>query len=219
MSRLKQYRQLFKDKNFLKSVAWGLAFLVAAGVATSFAVRYANTIPGGSVSDLVLNHLPAFPWPRFLVYLLSWGNVFFVASLAVIILLNPRYLPISMKNISLVYLLRSVFISLTHLKISDGKIALAAFSNLTALVANAVYNGNDLFFSGHTALPFISALIFWDNKKLRHYFLGATAVFGLGVLFARVHYSVDVAAAPFIVYGLFTMSKKFFKADFQRLLG
>ncbi len=38
--------------------------------------------------------------------------------------------------------------------------------------------------------------------------------FAAVVLFAHVHYSIDVFAAPFMVYGIFAITAKFFKNDY-----
>jgi hypothetical protein len=76
------------------------------------------------------------------------------------------------------------------------------------------YQGN-LFFSGHTGFPFLMALILWNRKFWRRFFLVATIVFGAAVLLAHVHYSIDVFAAPFIVYGIFTIAARLFPKDYS----
>ena len=75
------------------------------------------------------------------------------------------------------------------------------------------FQGN-FFYSGHTAFPFLLALIFWDNKYLRYLFLFLTVFFGASVLLAHVHYSIDVFAAPFIVYGMFIITTRLFPHDY-----
>jgi membrane-associated phospholipid phosphatase len=75
------------------------------------------------------------------------------------------------------------------------------------------FQGN-FFYSGHTAFPFLLALIFWDNKYLRYLFLILTVFFGVSVLLAHVHYSIDVFAAPFIVYGMYVITAKLFPRDY-----
>ena len=58
------------------------------------------------------------------------------------------------------------------------------------------------------------ALIFWDDDFWRPFFLAAAVVFGASVLLAHVHYSIDVFAAPFIVYGIFAIAQRTFKKDY-----
>ena len=81
-----------------------------------------------------------------------------------------------------------------------------------------IFNGNDLFFSGHTGLPFLLALIFWENKKLRFLFLGFSVLFAVVVLLGHLHYSIDVFAAYFITYTIFHICKFLFKKDWQLFL-
>ena len=57
----------------------------------------------------------------------------------------------------------------------------------------------DLFFSGHTATLFLLFLIA-DKKSLKIIFLSCTLVVAAAVILQHVHYTVDVFAAPFIVY-------------------
>ena len=50
---------------------------------------------------------------------------------------------------------------------------------------------------------------------MRYLFLFLTVFFGASVLLAHVHYSIDVFAAPFIVYGMYVITKKLFPAIMQ----
>ena len=60
------------------------------------------------------------------------------------------------------------------------------------------------------------ALIFWDDDFWRPFFIVMAVVFGASVLLAHVHYSIDVFAAPFIVYGVYKIAERFFPKDFAR---
>ena len=78
------------------------------------------------------------------------------------------------------------------------------------------FNGqvrNDLFFSGHTGIPFLMALMFWNYKPLRYTFLCFSLFFAVVVLLGHLHYSIDVLAAFFITYAIFDICKFFFKKD------
>jgi hypothetical protein len=76
-------------------------------------------------------------------------------------------------------------------------------------------SSNDFFFSGHTGLPFLMALVFWPEKFWRYFFIGTSIVLGASVLLTHFHYSIDVFAAPFIVYSLFVLTRKIFRKDFE----
>ena len=76
-------------------------------------------------------------------------------------------------------------------------------------------SGNDLFFSGHTGLPFLLALIFWDVPLVRWISIGVSVIFGTAVLLGHLHYSIDVFSAFFITYSVFRMAQYFFAKDWE----
>ena len=57
----------------------------------------------------------------------------------------------------------------------------------------------DLFFSGHTATIFLFYLVS-EKNVYKAFFLIATVLVGTSVLVQHVHYSIDVASAPFFAY-------------------
>jgi hypothetical protein len=58
---------------------------------------------------------------------------------------------------------------------------------------------NDMFFSGHTAIPFLGFLLF-KNSKIRFLFLAGSVFLGTAALLMHEHYSIDVFSAFFITY-------------------
>ena len=57
----------------------------------------------------------------------------------------------------------------------------------------------DLFFSGHTATLFLLFLII-EQRVFKIILLTSTIIVGITVLLQHVHYTVDVAVAPFVAY-------------------
>jgi hypothetical protein len=102
-----------------------------------------------------------------------------------------------------------MFVSLTHIGPFPLKL------ELESKLLDFITSGNDLFFSGHTGLPFLIALIFWDHIYIRRLFLVSSVVFGVVVLLAHLHYSIDVFAAFFITYSIYHISLKVFKRDYE----
>jgi membrane-associated phospholipid phosphatase len=119
-----------------------------------------------------------------------------------------------MKSIAVFTLIRSVFVSITHISpFPTHAIITSVFFNKE--VFYGIFTGNDLFFSGHTGIPFLLALMFWENKTLRIIFLGFSLMFAMVVLLGHLHYSIDVLSAFFITYTIFDICKFFFKKDWK----
>jgi hypothetical protein len=59
------------------------------------------------------------------------------------------------------------------------------------------------------------ALILWNKKFWRYAYIVLSIVFGVAVLFAHIHYTMDVLAAPYMTYGIFKMSQYFFPEDYK----
>ena len=76
--------------------------------------------------------------------------------------------------------------------------------------------GGDLFFSGHTGMPFLLALIFWRDKWARYIFILFSVVFAVTVLLSHMHYTIDVASAFFITFTIYHIAEHLFKKDQQR---
>ena len=62
---------------------------------------------------------------------------------------------------------------------------------------------NDMFFSGHTAIPFLGLLLF--KRPVRYFFLCGSIRMGVVVLLIHVHCSIDVVAAFFMTYTSYRM--------------
>jgi hypothetical protein len=121
---------------------------------------------------------------------------------------RPNRLPFALKAIALFLLVRAVFVALTHMAPSP------IDPQKPAPFFNSIFYGSDLFFSGHTGLPFLAALAFWHIPQWRAFYLALTAFFGAVVLLGHYHYSIDVLAALFITHGVFQISCWLFGRDY-----
>jgi membrane-associated phospholipid phosphatase len=132
-------------------------------------------------------------------------------------LYEPKRLPFTLKSIALFILVRSLFITLTHLGPYPDRIPLDIHTMLMSRwnVGNLLTfgSGGDLFFSGHTGLPFLFALIFWKNPRMRLFCLIGAVFFGIVVLLGHLHYSIDVLSAFFITYAIYHIAEWLFKKD------
>ena len=210
---MKSYKIHFSDKAFILSFLSGAVLLALSMVAQFYSSIYATKVSSSHVTDIVLSNIKAQDLDGTFIY----GTVilFFVALF--VGLSKPNYLPFMMKSVAIFTIIRSVFVSLTHIGPFLSRIELNS-AIFTDHVWSTIFTGNDLFFSGHTGLPFLLALMFWHNKKLRFLFLGFSLMFAIVVLLAHLHYSIDVLAAYFITYTIFIMCKYFFEKDWQLFL-
>ena len=62
------------------------------------------------------------------------------------------------------------------------------------------------------------ALLFWPNKLLRYFFLACSVFFAIAVLLGHVHYTIDVASAFFITYGVYKIACYLFPRDYALFL-
>jgi hypothetical protein len=207
---MQSYKTHFTDKNFLTSFFSGLILLGISLVVQFFVSGYVNGLPSTPVADLILSNIRVYDVDLIFVY----GSVLLLFSGIFIVLKQPNYIPFTMKSVALFTLIRSIFVSLTHISAFPTHLIISSvFFNKE--VFSGIFTGNDLFFSGHTGLPFLLALMFWDNKKLRFLFLGFSITFAIVVLLGHIHYSIDVLSAYFITYSIFQICKFLFKSDWR----
>jgi len=178
-----------------------IIILVLANYASYFASMHVDKVNAISVPDLILDHIPIINLEFIFIY-----GIFLVVVAIIIysIIFNAKNLHCIIFQFSLLILMRSFFIVLTHLAVPTG----AVLVDDAPSFLSALYFKNDLFFSGHTAIPFMAFLLFRKNnsnfsRKIAMFFLAMSFVLAATVLLMHVHYSIDVFAAFFITYGTF----------------
>ncbi|QQR77299.1 MAG: hypothetical protein IPJ67_04110 [Candidatus Moraniibacteriota bacterium] len=200
-SFLQKHRELWTNSAFVRSVLEGVFFLATSIVANHFASAYADIWASNSVTDIILDNIPVLDVDG----LLGVGALFLGLFLLGTCLALPKSIPFVLKSVALFILIRSMFIVLTHLGPSPDKVVLD-----DGVLFARLLSGNDLFFSGHTGLPFLIALLFWDIVFVRVVFLSMSIVFAIGVLVGHLHYSIDVFSAFFITYSIFRIAQSIF---------
>lgn len=202
---IKNHRAI--DKYLVLSIVFSFALLVVSLIINFYAGKYALEEASNPVTDIVLSNIPVFDVSMAFIY----GPVLFWALVLGLCISNPHRIPLVLKSIVLLMLVRSVFISLTHIGPFPERMTVE-FSYLSSFTTF----GSDLFFSGHTAYPFLMALIFWANKKLRILFIAFSLFFATVVLLGHVHYTIDVLGAYFITHSIYYLSKRLFAKDCAR---
>lgn len=191
-------RSIWKVKHRL-IIALILIFL--AGMLNYKSGIYSDKFSSDASSDFILDFLPVIDVSFIYVYLfLIVMAILYIYS----ILKYPEKCPYFLSMIALLIILRSGFIALTHLQTPEGRIYPYFPFPFDTLVFS-----NDLFFSGHTALPFLGFLIY-KNSKIKWLFLISSFIIAGSTLLMHQHYSIDVFAAFFITYGFYKIANKFF---------
>lgn len=205
-----RHGSILRQPAFWVDAAWGAAVLTL-GMTSMLVMKQAMLSIQGDFFrpsyDLLLDLFAT----RSTHGVVVWGPAV-VAALAVWRLaVTPAYIPFTFKTVGLLYLIRAFFIVLTPAGSRADQITTA----MQGFMSGISYSGNDFFFSGHVAFPFVFALIFWRQPVLRAIFLAAAAILGVGVIMEHVHYSIDVFAVPPIVWSVWSASVVIFKHDLR----
>jgi hypothetical protein len=163
----------------------------------------------GSVGDLLLDNLPVVNVSP--VYM--QGATLFWAFMFLVLVYDPKRLPFGLKALGVFVLIHSAFVVMTHLGPYPDQVPIAFGES-----ANYYDFAGSYFFSGHTGFPFLLALMFWSDHRLRGVFLASSFVFGASVLLGHAHYSIDVFAAFFMTYGIYHIARAVFAQDYALFL-
>ena len=204
---MKRYKKYLLDKTYLLSATTSFLLLLVSLIINFYAGTYATEKASSAVTDVVLSNTPVFDVDGLFV----WGPVVLFIFVVLLCLHKPQKLPFVIKSTALFILVRSVFISITHIGPFPDQLVITT----GASIAKDFTFGADLFFSAHTGLPFLLALIFYRNKPLRFLFIGSSILFGAVVLLAHRHYSIDVLSAFFITYTIYHIALNLFKKDYH----
>jgi hypothetical protein len=198
-----KYKSHFKNKDFLMSLLFSFVIFGVALVINFYAGTYAAKIASNSVTDIILSNIRAYDLDGIFVY----GSFVFFLFIFFVCAIKPQQIPFVVKSASLFIIVRSIFITLTHIGPFPSQVS------INSDILSKLTFGADLFFSGHTGLPFLFALIFWENKIIRNIFLFFSLSFAIVVLLAHMHYTIDVLSAFFITYGIYKIALIIFRKD------
>jgi hypothetical protein len=183
---------------------WKLILIFLVLVLISVAIDYASGFyvthkaEVKTVPDLILSHFG----PYNLNFIYGYGALVLTALLFIYpFFFKVKKFHIALFQLSLLTILRAVFITLTHLQTPFDAIPVLAPKIFSFLVFH-----NDQFFSGHVALPFLGFLLF-SESKIKWLFLLGSFIMGVTVLAMHQHYSIDVFAAFFITYGSYKIGR------------
>lgn len=199
-----QWKVLLKDKAYLWSLLAGVVVFVAAYIINDLVSIYKDSAEFSAVGDFILEKVPTYN----LEFLFVFGLYFLVALIVIYtIFVRSDKLPFVMKTYGILIIVRACFILMTQVGPPAGYFYNDVLG-FEGLFSQWMYK-NDLFFSGHTAIPFLAFLLF-NETKIRWFFFGGALLMGATVLLMHVHYSIDVFAAFFITHGIYAFSDALF---------
>lgn len=190
---------------YYASLLEAVLLFVTSVYVTHFASKYANIKASNHVEDIVLSNTRVYDFE----FLFVQGAIMLSLFVVALCFRFRTTAPFLVKTVSMFIMIRALFVSLTHIGPYPFKL------ELESGLLDFITSGNDLFFSGHTGLPFLIALIFWDHVYIRWLFLVSSIVFGVIVLLSHLHYSIDVFAAFFITYSIYHIAIKMFHRDYD----
>jgi hypothetical protein len=203
------------QKHFIISCLIGILLFGASLVINYHAAGYALEKESNAVTDMVLDNIPTYN----VDILFSYGPLILVVIIAASCLYEPRRIPLVLKSIAIFIVIRAMFITFTHIGPYPDRVLLDSldFDWMKTLTSSAhfflVSSGSDLFFSGHTGMPFLAALIYWKLKPIRYVCLAGSIFFGILALLGHIHYTIDVASAFFITYTIWVIIQKLLPHD------
>lgn len=205
--RVKEYfRKGFHDwiKEFIEYrylIGLSIVLVIVATYLDYYSGVYVTARGGTQVRDLILDNIK----PIDLGLLFVYGYIALVGALfAYPLFFHIRTFHTVVSQFSLLVVLRSIFMIFTHLETPRGAIPVSF-----PWIFGGLSFQNDMFFSGHTAIPFLGFFLFKDSP-VRYLFLVGSIVMGVVVLVMHQHYSIDVFSAFFITYCSYKMGMRAF---------
>jgi len=192
------WKEALKNRRFTVSLVFVFAGFIAFG---AFLPYFFNEIllpkPGRILNDPVLNFFTPRNWSVEIFILIYSCAVLSIAFN----LRKPKIILLGLQTYVAVNFLRIISLYLFTLEAPEGTIPLNDPLVSTIAYGQPVYV-KDLFFSGHIST--LCVFIFIEEKKgLKYFILTSTVVVALLLASQRVHYTLDMLAAPLITWMVF----------------
>ncbi len=191
------------SKNFIIQIAFTSLLLILSiwwqNTLSIFTDISALNIP---VEDTLFFIIPKYNL-SILYFLGMW--ILFPLGIGYAVYKIPEKIPFAIFSFALFFFIRGICISSTYIGIPPDHITPHLNININIFTIVQFFR-NDLFFSGHTGIPFLIALFFWNFKYFRNIFIILSIIMAFTVISMRIHYTIDIIGAYFITYGIFKIS-------------
>jgi hypothetical protein len=196
--RVKEWRRELRSHRGL--IILSLVFLVVGTALDLISGDFVTDVKTGVIApDIILDHVP----PINLEIIFVYGPIVIIFLLFMYpLFFHVKKVHVVLTQFSLLIMIRGFFMIFTHLKPPIDAIPVSYPWFLDYFNFQ-----NDLFFSGHTAVPFLGFLVF--NERIRYFFFAGAIILGATVLLMHIHYSIDVLSAFFITYGSYKIGEYF----------
>ncbi len=198
------WREAFKNNRFRIHLI--IALLGLAAFAISLPYFFNNILlpkPGVQLSDPILNFFTPTNWSIEIFVLIYVCTVLSLVSN----IKDPKVILLGLQVYVVVNFMRMVSLYLFTLEAPEGTIPLSD-PFLTVFAYGKEVYVKDLFFSGHISTLFLLYMI-EKRKSLQWLTLISALVASLFLAWQRVHYTLDMAAAPLIVIAVYRLFKWF----------
>ncbi len=181
----------------------GTVIIAALIYSLPFFFAYIQKRKGAVLNDWVLARIPPHDASVFIFGL--------IGAMALLIIIravkNPSIYITYCWTLIFVYIVRFVTLSLVALDPPMGLVPLA--DPISSFFSGTTVITKDLFFSGHTATM---VQIFFCLEKRRDKMIALIAAFAVAclLLVQHIHYTIDVLAAPVVVYGCYRLTRYLF---------
>ncbi|BAU52492.1 phosphatase PAP2-related protein [Mucilaginibacter gotjawali] len=181
----------------------GTAIMLTIIYTLPFFFGYLEKRKGVVLNDWLLARIPPQNVSVF-IFGLIWGMALLIIFRTI---KNPSIYITFCWTYIFIYLVRFVTLSLAALNPPQGMILLADPVN-SAFYHNAVIT-KDLFFSGHTA-TMVTIFLCLEKRTDKIIALIAAIAVACLLLLQHVHYTIDVLAAPVVVYACYRLTRYLF---------
>lgn len=181
----------------------GTVIISAIIFSLQFFFAYIQKRQGVVLNDWLLARIPPHN-VSWLIFTLIWGMALLILIRAIN---NPSIYITYCWTLIFVYSVRFVTLSLVALDPPTGMVPLV--DPLSSVFYGNVSITKDLFFSGHTTTMF---LIFLCLEKRMDKIIALIAAFAVAclLLVQHIHYTIDVLAAPIVVYPCYRLTRYLF---------